>query len=61
LPDGHAERVAHLSMIEPRADRARISSVGADKAYDAEDYVNELKSMNPQGSLAHRREGRVGQ
>src|SRR4030081_1215908 len=31
--DGHAERIAALSMIEPRADRARAVTLGADKAY----------------------------
>ena len=34
--DGHAERVAALAMIEPRADRPRAITLGADKAYDAE-------------------------
>src|ERR1700720_1093534 len=43
--DGHAERVAALHMIEPRADRPRPITLGADKAYDAEDFVNELRSM----------------
>jgi hypothetical protein len=32
-------------MIEPRADRPRPITLGADKAYDAEDLVNELRSM----------------
>ncbi len=44
--DGHAERIAALHMIEPRADRPRRISLGADKGYDAEDFVNELRSMN---------------
>ena len=30
--DGHAERVAALAMIEPRADRPRAITLGADKA-----------------------------
>jgi transposase len=42
---GHAERVAALAMIEPRADRPRTITLGADKGYDAEDFVNELRSM----------------
>jgi hypothetical protein len=46
LADGHAERVAALHMIEPRADRSTAITLGADKAYDAEDFVNELRSMN---------------
>jgi transposase len=45
LADGHAERVAALHMIEPRADRPAAITLGADKAYDAEDFVNELRSM----------------
>jgi transposase len=45
LADGHAERVAALHMIEPRADRPRAMTLGADKAYDTEDFVNELRSM----------------
>ena len=44
--DGHAERIAALAMIEPRADRPGRITVGADKGYDAEDFVNELRSMN---------------
>jgi hypothetical protein len=32
-------------MIEPRADRPTTITLGADKAYDAEDFVNELRSM----------------
>ncbi|BCH34931.1 hypothetical protein MesoLjLc_68610 [Mesorhizobium sp. L-8-10] len=41
--DGHAERVAALHMIEPRADRPQTITLGADKAYDAQDFINELK------------------
>jgi transposase len=44
--DGHAERVAALFMIESHADRPRSITLGADKGYDAEDFVNELRSMN---------------
>ena len=44
--NGHAERVAALAMIEPRADRAGRLTLGADKGYDTEDFVNELRSMN---------------
>jgi transposase len=43
--DGHAERVAALHMIEPLADRSRAITLGADKGYDTEDFVNELRSM----------------
>ncbi len=44
--DGHAERETALAMIEPRADRPGRITLGADKAYDVEDLVNELRSMN---------------
>ena len=43
LADGHAERVAALHMIEPRAERPAAITLGADKAYDAEDFVNERR------------------
>jgi transposase len=43
--DGHAERVAALALIEPYADRPRAITLGGDKNYDAEDFVNELRSM----------------
>jgi hypothetical protein len=43
--DEHAERIAALHMIEPRADRSRAITLGTDKAYDAEDFVNELRAM----------------
>ena len=56
--DGHAERIAALAMIEPRADRARAITLGADKAYDAEDFVNELKSMNVRPHVAQNTNGR---
>jgi transposase len=44
--DGHAERVAALAMIEPHADRQGRITLAADKGYDSEDFVNELRSMN---------------
>jgi transposase len=44
--DGHAERVAALHMIEPHADRPGRITLGGDKGYDIEDFVNELRSMN---------------
>ncbi len=44
--DGHAERVAALAMIEPHADRPNRITLGGDKGFDTEDFVNELRSMN---------------
>jgi IS5 family transposase len=58
LADGHAERVAALHMIEPRADRPKAITLGADKAYDAEDFVNELRSMNVTPHVAQNTSGR---
>src|ERR1044072_2887221 len=43
--DGHAERVAALALIEPHADRPNTITRGADKAFDAQDFVNELRTM----------------
>ncbi|MDA9437029.1 IS5 family transposase [Bradyrhizobium sp. CCBAU 51627] len=56
--DGHAERVAALHMIQPRADRPTAITLGADKAYDAEDFVNELRSMNVTPHVAQNTSGR---
>jgi hypothetical protein len=56
--DGHAERIAALHMIEPRADRPHTITVGADKAYDAEDFVNELRSMKASPHVAQNTNGR---
>ena len=56
--NGHAERIAALHMIEPRADRPRPITLGADKGYDAEDFVNELRSMNATPHVAQNTSGR---
>jgi transposase len=58
LADGHAERVAALHMIEPRADRPQTITLGADKAYDAEDFINELRSMKVTPHVAQNTSGR---
>jgi transposase len=56
--DGHAERVAALHMIEPHADRPRAITLGGDKGYDAEDFVNELRSLNVRPHVAQNTSGR---
>ena len=56
--DGHAERIAALAMIEPQADRPRAITLGADKAYDAEDFVNELRAMKVTPHVAQSTNGR---
>ncbi len=56
--DGHAERIAALAMIEPWADRPKRITLGADKAYDAQDFVNELRAMNVTPHVAQNTSGR---
>jgi transposase len=56
--DGHAERVAALHMMEPRAERPHRITLGADKAYDAEDFVNELRSLKVTPHVAQNVSGR---
>lgn len=55
---GHAERVAALHIIEPCAERPHAITLGADKAYDAEDFVNELRSMKVTPHVAQNLSGR---
>lgn len=55
--NGHAEREAALALIEPRADRPGRITLGADKNYDVEDFVNELRSMNATPHVAAKRTG----
>lgn len=43
---GHAERLAALDMIEAWADRPRAITLGADRGYDAADFVEELRMLN---------------
>jgi hypothetical protein len=57
--DGHAERIAALHMIEPRADQPSAITLGADKAYDAEDFVNELRAMKVKPHVAQNTSGRT--
>jgi transposase len=49
---GHAERLAALEMIEPRADRPRAVTLGADRGYDAADFVEELRTLNVRPHVA---------
>ena len=46
-----------LAMIEPRADRPGRISLAADRGYDAEDFVNELRSMNVAPHVAAKARG----
>ena len=58
--NGHAERHAALAMIEKQADRPCAVSLGADKGYDAADFVNELRSMNVRAHVAQNVTRRFG-
>ena len=49
---GHAERLAALDMIQHRADRPHAITLGADKGYDAADFVEELRTMNVRPHVA---------
>lgn len=49
---GHAERVAALAMIEPRAERTQGVTLGADRGFDATDFVNELRTLNVRPHVA---------
>lgn len=49
---GYAERVAALHMIEPFADRPQAITLGADRAYDATDFVKDLWSMKVRPHVA---------
>lgn len=55
--NGHAEREAALALIEPHADRPGRITLGGDRNYDAEDFVNELRSMNVTPHVAAKRTG----
>ena len=54
LFSGHAERLAALEMIEPHADRPRAITLGADKGYDAADFVEELRTLNVRPHVAQK-------
>jgi transposase len=55
---GHAERLAALDMIQCRADRPRALTLGADRGYDAADFVEELRTMNVRPHVAQNESGR---
>ena len=56
--NGQAERVAALALIEPFADRPRAITLGADKGFDAQDFVNELRAMKVTPHVAQNTSGR---
>jgi transposase len=55
---GHAERLAALDLIAPHGDRPRVVTLGADKGYDAKDFVMELRALNVRPHVAQNSSGR---
>jgi len=49
---GHAERLAELDMVQHVADRSRAITLGADRGYDAADFLEELRTMNVRPHVA---------
>jgi IS5 family transposase len=49
---GHAERLAALEMIEAVAGRPRAVTLGADKGYDAAEFVEDLRALNVRPHVA---------
>ena len=57
--DGHAEREAALRMLaEKQRDRSRRITVGADKAYDAKDFVAAARKLKVTPHIAKNNNGR---
>jgi len=55
---GHAERLAALDMVQHWADRPCAITLGADRGYDAADFVEELRGMNVRPHVAQNTSGR---
>jgi transposase len=55
---GHAERLAARHLIEPHAGRAQRVTVGADKAFDTQDFVDDLRESNVTPHVARNDNGR---
>jgi Transposase domain (DUF772)/Transposase DDE domain len=55
---GHAERLAALDMVRHVADRPCAITLGADRGYDAADFVEELRTLNVRPHVAQNNSGR---
>jgi transposase len=55
---GHAERLAALDMVQHWANRPGAVTLGADRGYDAADFVEELRTMNVRPHVAQNVSGR---
>jgi hypothetical protein len=55
---GHAERLAALDMVQHYAGRPAAITLGADRGYDAADFVEELRGLNVRPHVAQNTSGR---
>jgi transposase len=55
---GHAERLAALDMVQHYAERPCAITLGADRGYDAADFVEELRGLNVRPHVAQNISGR---
>src|SRR4051812_49060934 len=55
---GHAERLAALDMVQHWGERPCAVTLGADRGYDATDFVEELRGMNVRPHVARNTNGR---
>jgi hypothetical protein len=55
---GHAERLVALALIEPCAERPQPVTLGADKGYDAGEFVMELRDKAVTPHVAQNQSGR---
>ena len=55
---GYAERLAALDMVQHWADRPCAVTLGADRGYDAADFVEELRALNVRPHVAQNTSGR---
>jgi hypothetical protein len=55
---GHAERLAALDMMQHVANRPCAITLGADRGYDAADFVEELRGLNVRPHVAQNTSGR---
>ncbi len=55
---GHAERLAAQHLIEPHAERTQRITLAADKGYDTQDFVAEMREINVTPHVAQNDNGR---
>ena len=58
LASGHAERLAAQHLIESHAERAQRITLGADKGFDTQDFVAEMREINVTPHVAQNDNGR---